>query len=171
MFIYRRKTSRGLCKYWSVKFTGADGHQVLRSTKQQNKDKAREVALAWDKVARLALNGTLTHAASQALFKRASDRNFRREFQCSDGQRLFRILAGSQADNRQSFRHSELYQAVLAEFVAFLPERRSTSFLSSITALEIERFRNAESKSGKSATSVNLRLRVLRAVLNSARRH
>ena len=68
MFIYRRKTSRGLCKYWSVKFTGADGHQVLRSTKQQNKDKAREVALAWDKVARLALNGTLTHAASQALF-------------------------------------------------------------------------------------------------------
>ena len=107
MFIYRRKTSRGLCKYWSVKFTGADGHQVLRSTKQQNKDKAREVALAWDKVARLALNGTLTHAASQALFKRASDRNFRREFQCSDGQRLFRILAGSQADNRQSFRHSE----------------------------------------------------------------
>jgi len=65
----------------------------------------------------------------------------------------------------------KLYQAVLADFVAFLPERRSTSFLSSITALEIERFRNAESKSGKSATTVNLRLRVLRAVLNSARRH
>jgi hypothetical protein len=68
MFIYRRKTSRELCKYWSVKFTGADGRQVLRSTGQQEKDKAREVALAWDKAARLALNGTLTHAASQALF-------------------------------------------------------------------------------------------------------
>jgi integrase len=64
----------------------------------------------------------------------------------------------------------KLYQAVLADFVAFLPERRRTSFLSSITALEIERFRNAESKSGKSATTVNLRLRVLRAVLNSADR-
>ena len=41
MFLYRRKTSRGLCKYWSVKYTGTDGRQVLRTTKQQDKDKAR----------------------------------------------------------------------------------------------------------------------------------
>jgi hypothetical protein len=66
MFLYRRKTSRGLCKYWSVKFTGADGRQMLRSTKQE--DKAREVALSWDKAARMALGGSLTHAASQQLF-------------------------------------------------------------------------------------------------------
>jgi hypothetical protein len=51
---------------WSVKFTGAYGRQMLRSTKQE--DKAPEVVLSWDKAARMALGGALTHAASQQLF-------------------------------------------------------------------------------------------------------
>jgi integrase len=59
---------------------------------------------------------------------------------------------------------------VLDVFIASLPERRRNSFLPSLTALEIERFRNAEAKSGRSAVTVNLALKVLRAVLNDARR-
>jgi hypothetical protein len=41
---------------------------MLRSTKQEDKDKAREVALSWEKAARMALGAALTHTASQQLF-------------------------------------------------------------------------------------------------------
>ena len=149
MFIYKRKTSRGLCKYWPVKFTGADGRQVLRSTGQQ--DKAREVALAWDKAARLALTGTLTHAASQALFDEILAATTGENFTVPTVQDYFASWLEAKRMTGKASGALKRYQGVLACFVAALPERRRTSFLSSLTALEIERFRNVEAKSGKTA--------------------
>jgi integrase len=170
MFLYRRKTSRGLCKYWSVKFTGTDGHQMLRSTKQQDKDKAREVALSWDKAARLALGGALTHAASQALFNEILNATTGETFNVPTVEAYFSSWLEAKRSTGKASGTLKRYKGVLARFVASLPERRRTSFLSSITALEIEHFRNGEAKSGKTAVTVNFALRVLHAVLNDARR-
>ncbi len=62
------------------------------------------------------------------------------------------------------------YEPVLNGFVASLPERRRTATLASLTASESERFRNSESTSGKSASTVDFGVKVLRAALNTARR-
>ena len=170
MFLYRRKTSRGLCKYWSVKFTGPDGRQLLRSTKQQDEDRAREVALAWDKAARLALGGSLTHAASQTLFNEILAATTGENFNVPTVEAYFSSWLEAKRATGKAFGTLKRYKPVLDGFIATLPERRRNSFLSSITALEIERFRNAEAKSDKSAVTVNLALKVLRAILNDARR-
>jgi integrase len=170
MFLYRRKTSRGLCKYWSVKYNGADGRQVLRSTKQQDKDKAQEIALVWEKAERLALNGTLTHAASQGLFNKLLAATTGENFTVPTVQAYFSSWLEAKRATGKASGTLKQYQGVLTRFVASLPERRRTSFLSSLTALEIERFRNNERKSGKTAVTVNFALRILHAVLNDARR-
>jgi integrase len=170
MFLYRRKTSRGLCKYWSVKFTGPDGRQVLRSTKQHDKDKAREVGLTWDKAARLALSGTLTHTASQKLFNQILAATTGENFNVPTVEAYFSSWLEARRASGKASGTLKRYKPMLDDFLASLPELRRTSFLNSLNALEIERFRNAEAQSGKSASTVNLRLRVLRAVLNDARR-
>jgi integrase len=143
---------------------------VLRSTKQQDKDKARGVALAWDKAARLALGGTLTHAASQALFNEILAATTGENFNVPTVESYFSSWLEAKRATGKAFGTLKRYKPVLDGFIASLPERRRNSFLPSISALEIERFRNAEAKSGKSSVTVNLALKVLRAVLNDARR-
>ena len=143
---------------------------MLRSTKQEDKDKAREVALSWDKAARMALGGSLTHAASQHLFNEILTATTGENFNVPTVEAYFSNWLEAKRSTGKASSTLKHYKAVLVRFVASLPERRRTSFLSSITALEIERFRDAEAKSGKTAVTVNFALRVLHAVLNDARR-
>jgi site-specific recombinase XerD len=56
------------------------------------------------------------------------------------------------------------------DFVEFLPEKRRSAPIASITASEVERFRAEELKQGKSAVTANFAVKVIRAVFNSARR-
>ena len=132
--------------------------------------KALEVALVWNKAARLALGGTLTQAASQKLFHEILSTTTGESFNVPNIQSYFSSWLEAKRATGKAFGTLKRYKPVLEGFIASLPERRRTSLLPSITALEIERFRNAEAKSGKSAVTVNLALRVLRAVLNDARR-
>jgi integrase len=56
------------------------------------------------------------------------------------------------------------------DFVEFLPEKRRSAPIASITASEVERFRAEELKQGKSAVTANFAVKVIRAVFNYARR-
>jgi site-specific recombinase XerD len=52
----------------------------------------------------------------------------------------------------------------------YLPEKRRTSSVASITIGEIERFRNTEIKSGKTSSTTNVEIVILRGLFNHARR-
>jgi site-specific recombinase XerD len=62
------------------------------------------------------------------------------------------------------------YKPVLDGFLAFIGERRARASIGSITTGEVERFRNQQIAQGKTATTANLAVKILRAVFNSARR-
>ena len=62
------------------------------------------------------------------------------------------------------------YKPILDGFVEFLPEKRRSAPIASVTASEVERFRAEELKQGKSAVTANFAVKVIRAVFNSARR-
>ena len=62
------------------------------------------------------------------------------------------------------------YEPILERFVAFLPDIRRRSPLASITASDVEGFLHAEKKRGLSNVTANAGVRVLRIVLNTARR-
>jgi hypothetical protein len=54
--------------------------------------------------------------------------------------------------------------------VEFLPEKRRSAPIATVTASEVERFRAEELKQGKSAVTANFAVKAIRAVFNSARR-
>jgi hypothetical protein len=61
MYIFKRTGSTGTTsKYWSVKFCGHDGRQILRTTRCENKQDAVEIGAKWERAARLAANGEFT---------------------------------------------------------------------------------------------------------------
>jgi integrase len=62
------------------------------------------------------------------------------------------------------------YRGVLEAFKLSLPEKRRDALLASVSALEVEHFRNSEKLSGKGASTVNFGLKVLRGLFNDARR-
>jgi integrase len=62
------------------------------------------------------------------------------------------------------------YEPILERFVAFLPDIRRRSPLASITATDVEGFLHAEKTRGLSNVTANAGVRVLRIVLNAARR-
>lgn len=62
------------------------------------------------------------------------------------------------------------YEPVLKGFLESLPEKRRRVSVASITAIEVERFRNAELEAGKTPGTANFAVKVLRAVFNTARR-
>lgn len=62
------------------------------------------------------------------------------------------------------------YRATVEGFLEFLPERGRSASVASITAGEIERFRTHLVRSGKTASTVNGSIGMLRALFNSARR-
>jgi integrase len=171
MFVFKRTGSTGTTsKYWSVKFRGHDGRQILRTTRCETKEDAIEIGSKWERAARLAANSEFTQATSLAFFNDLLRATTAEELDIPRVGAYFdtwfetkRVLAKAEGTLSR-------YEPVLKGFVASLPERRRTATLASLTAIEIERFRNAERTSGKSASTVNFGVKVLRAALNTARR-
>jgi integrase len=171
MYVFKRTGSTGtVSKYWSVKFRGHDGRQILRTTRCKSKEEAIEIGAKWERAARLAANGEFTQAASLAFFNELLRATTAEKLNVPRIEAYFdswleskRVLAKAEGTLTR-------YEPVLNGFVASLPERRRTATLASLTASEIERFRNSESTSGKSASTVNFGVKVLRAALNTARR-
>jgi len=62
------------------------------------------------------------------------------------------------------------YGPVLQRFLESLPEKRRRVSIASITALEVEPFRNTELEAGKTPGTANFAVKVLRAVFKTARR-
>lgn len=171
MYLLRRTGSTGTTsKYWSARFIGPDGRPVLKTTRRKSKEEAREVAEKWEQAARAARDAEFTN--SQAL------EYFNEILAATTGEELTAPRLPAYIDGwlegKRTLAKAESsikrYKGVLNAFKLSLPEKRRNALLASITALEVERFRNLEKQSGKSATTVNFGVKVLRGLFNDARR-
>jgi hypothetical protein len=103
MYVFKRTGSTGTTsKYWSVKFRGHDGRQILRTTRCENKQEAVEIGAKWERAARLAANGEFTQAASITFFNELL-RHPRPIRACSAW--LCRFTAGKTADGNAGKRY------------------------------------------------------------------
>jgi integrase len=171
MYLFRRTGSTGTTsKYWSARFIGPDGQPVLKTTRRKSKEEAREVAETWERAARAARDAEFT--SSQAL------EYFNEILATATGEELTVPRLSAYIDGwlegKRTLDKAESsikrYEGVLNAFKLSLPEKRRDALLASITALEVERFRNLEKQVGKSATTVNFGVKVLRGLFNDARR-
>jgi integrase len=154
----------------TAKFRGADGRPIWRSTKQTDHRKAIAVARKWEQAARLAASSELTQAASIRLLDELMETTIGENFNVRSVESYFAEWFKGKNATGTSPGTLTRYRPVLDGFIASLSEQRRRASVSSITALEVERFRDGELEGGKTPGTANFAVKVLRAVFNTARR-
>lgn len=155
--------------FWMAKFRSGDGRIVMRSTKQRDLRLARKVADSWEDAARKSRAGELTQAASVKLLNELLERTGERIVTISTRDYFAEWLARKTTHGKASSTVKR-YQPVLDGFVDFLGGARAAASLASVTPMEIDRFRDRELNDGKSASTADFALKVLRAVFAEAHR-
>ncbi len=152
-----------------TKFRDGDGRIVMRSTKQIELKKARIVSDAWELAATKARAGELTQAASVKLLNELLERTGERIITISTkdyfSEWLLRKTTHGKADSTV-----RRYRPILDGFISGIGEARAAASVASVTPTEIERFRNAELTAGKSGSTADFGLKVLRAAFADAHR-
>lgn len=156
--------------FWTACFTDETGKQVKRSTKLSDRKKAMKAAEAFEDAAKMARSSELTRAAAVKMLNELMERTH-----------------GEGLDNRSTRQHIADYQASLQArgtkegtlkryrpifdgFLAHLGDARANARLTSVSPQELESFRNAELKTGKTSGTADFALKVLNGVFEYARR-
>ena len=150
-----------------AKVRGEDGRPVMRSTKQTTRKAAQTVADEWERAAKKARAGELTQAVILKTMGEMMERTIGETLNVQSTNDFF--AQWMKAPGRKAATVSR-YQPILDGFIASIGARRAAASVGSITASEIERFRDAQITAGKTASTANLAVKVLRGVLSSARR-
>ena len=156
--------------YWWGKFRDETGVTRFRSTKKAKRDDAQEIVLAWQRSAVSARSGELTKATVLKTLNEMLERTTGERVEVFTVRQFFADWLKAKTTTGKSVGTVERYKPILKGFLRFLGEQRANVSLAGVTATDIERFRDLESGSGKSAASANLAVSVLRAVFSDARR-
>lgn len=156
--------------FWIGQFTGPDGRRINRSTKQTDRRKAQTVADTWEKAARKARLSELTQAASVKILGELLEATTGETLHVESIAGFLRGWIASRESLGRADATARRYRSVIESFLAHLSGPRAGASIASLSAGEIEAWRNAELQSGKGATTADFGLKVLRAALNAARR-
>ena len=152
--------------YWIAKFR--DGDTItFRSTKQKIKSDAMQIALDWERLANQTSRGEVTQATvikfANELLERVGQESVGKistaEFSAAW------LKRGLKADSTR-----KRYESVVNGFIKFIGTSRAKASIGSITADEVERFRDGELANGKTASTAVFGVKVLRAMFESAKR-
>jgi integrase len=196
--IHRKTGASGAqSPFWIAKFRGLEDGQVKwLSTKQEDARKARAVAGKFEEAVQLAKRWELTQTRTQKFiadmaeltkdsWSGAKTVEITRTF-LSDllAETIGEELAGQnfekfctewlkdKKDTRSTAPSTVTrYAGIVTSFLDYLPPKRRSASVGSISAGEIQRFRNSEIEAGKSAVTANFQLNVLRSIFSDARRH
>jgi integrase len=128
------------------------------------------VARKWEKAARLAASSELTQAASIKLLDELMETTVGEKLNVQSVESYFAEWFKGKKATGTSPGTLTRYRPVLEGFIASLSEKRRRASVASITALEVERFRDGELEGGKTPGTANFAVKVLRSVFNTARR-
>jgi integrase len=154
--------------YWIARFTDVSGRRVNRSTKLENRKKAQAVADQWERAAKLARNRELTQAASvkvlDELMRDSTGEEFLRE---SIGDFFRKWMEAPGLHGERSPLTLKAYKTQIDGFLASLGPERQRGSITSLSAGEIQAWRDAELRAGKAAKTVNTAVNTLKAALES----
>jgi integrase len=153
-----------------MRYLDESGSMVERSTKEVNRKKAREIAEETERVARKARSGEITQAAVLKTWGDLLERTTGDTLQLATIEQFFRDYLKTKEKAGSAVSTVARYKSVIEGFLAFLPVTRRTATIRSLSPSEIERFRNHELESGKSASTCDFALKVISSVLNTAHR-
>jgi len=154
--------------YWICCYRKANGERTQRSTKQEDKDNAWKVCLAWAEAERKAGKGILTEAQARRVISEIVERTTGEtlDFYTVEGW-LNDWLAGKKQTRSEGT--GESYKSVVNSFIKHLGKRADLN-IAHISPRDVQTFRDAEIKAGKSGRTCNRGVSVIRTAFNAARR-
>jgi len=155
--------------YWIARFTNHAGRRVNRSTKLTNRQKAQALADRWEAAAKLANQRELVQAAAVRVLDEMMLATIGEELKRdSIGDYFHGWMSQPGKHGERSDATLKAYKTQIDGFLSHLGQERAKASISSLTAAEIEAWRNAELRSGKSAKTVNTAVGTLKAALEKA---
>jgi len=194
------KDPRNKSPFWYCAFTMPDGARVFKSTKEKDKSRAMSFCLALEETSKKAHAGDLTPAgakeAAEAVSKRAkgggatpnhakgsrrvesqANKLFGEILEVATGETLItpslRQFCGEWLASKGTRKANATwvrYKNVVDQFLAFVGTRKAAATLTAIAPRDVRAFHDSQVTQGKSETTANLFLKVLRGIFNDARR-
>lgn len=162
------KDPRGKSPFWYCAFTLPDGSRTFRSTKLTSRKKALGVCLQWEKAADQGRDGSLTESQSRKVLNTILENTGQAPMQSETIQEYFNNwLNGKDLANKP--RTAERYRTVVEKFLASLGQKARRP-LGALIVRDLENFRNQSMANGKAPKTVAIEIKILRTVLNVARR-
>lgn len=162
------KDPRGKSPFWYCAFTLPDGRRAFRSTKQSERKLAMSVCLEWEKSAGHGRDGHFTEAQARKVLNSILENTGQAPMQAETIHEFFtNWLNGKELAKKP--RTAERYRIVVQKFLASLGQKVSRP-LGALTVRDLESFRNQSMDAGKAPNTVGIEIKILRTVLNVARR-
>ena len=162
------KDPRGRSPFFYAAFTLSDGRRCFRSTKEQDRKKAAEVARQWEKAADLGRSGQLNEAQARKVLNDILESAGQGAMSSTSTQDFLTRWIESK-ETTKAAGTARRYKNTVERFLEQLGQRAMHP-LASVAPRDIELLRDGEIKAGKSAKTANMAVKTLRIVFNVARR-
>ncbi len=162
------KDPRGKSPFWYCAYTLPNGKRTFKSTKQKDRKKALEFCLGLERACDDGRAGNLTEARAKALIGEIVER--------AGGEPLvFRSLLDfcnewMESKSLKADGTKVRYKKVIDDFLDHMGEKKAGLSIQSVTARDIQSFRDNEVMKGKSEQTANLSLKTIRTLFISAQR-
>ena len=163
--IHRRPES----KYYHAAYFGPDGHRILRSTKQTDRQAALAVALEYERASKLARRGELVETQAREVLRDIMRRaDIGETIQTASIKAHFDTWLASKGTRKANATWKRYGMAVDA-FLESLGNRANKP-LTSLSAGDVQRFLDSRTAEELAPTTVNMDVTIIRTALNAARR-
>ena len=156
--------------FWTACFTDETGRQVKRSTKLEDRKLAMKAAEAFEEAAKKGKAAELTRAAAVKVLNELMERTHGEGLDTRSTREHFTDYVASLEARGTKDGTLKRYRPIFDGFLAHLGETRANARIASVAAQEIESFRDAEMKAGKTSGTAGFALKVLNGVFEDARR-
>jgi len=160
---------RGKSPFWYVAFTLPNGRRTFRSTKERARNRAWEIALKWEKAAKLGRRGELTEAQSRKILNDILESAGQGPMNLQTVDQFFSSWIESKQISKAKGT-ARRYADVIRPFLAQLDPQKRRGALNGLSPADVQRFRDSELRTGLANKTANFSLKVLRNVFNAARR-
>lgn len=156
--------------FWTACFTDETGKQAKRSTKLEDRKLALKAAEAFEEAAKKARGAELTRAAAVKMLNDLMERTHGEGLDTRSTREHFTDYVASLEARGTKDGTLKRYRPIFDGFLAHLGDARSNARIASVSAQEVESFRDAERKAGKTPGTADFALKVLNGVFEDARR-
>lgn len=156
--------------FWTACFTNEAGRQVKRSTKLEDRKLAMKAAETFEEAAKKGRAAELTRAAAVKMLNELMERTHGEGLDTRSTREHFADYLSSLEARGTKDGTLKRYRPIFDGFLAHLGEARANARIASVAAQEVESFRDAELKAGKTPGTAGFALKVLNGVFEDARR-